>query len=254
MKKIEYIVMIVGVGGTGGNFAKEFGRYASFFKVPDKSIKMVLIDGDHVEHKNEERQPFIAEDEQQSKALTLTQAIRETFDVDVQCFPHYINKAAELTHIYNELASYSDSDKGVSIPVILGCVDNHRARQCMHQFFEQQPSVFYFDSANEFSVGEVVIASKLNNTVVAPDRSFYYPEILKDTGPSAQEISCGAENISTPQHLATNLFAADLLLSAVVNVVSENIVEGGIVYFDRQIYFSRFQSYDSFIKGGMIHA
>lgn len=74
-KQINYIVMIVGAGGTGGNFAKEFARYAAFYDKEGCSITAILIDGDTVEPKNQERQPYIAEDVQQNKAIALTSAI-----------------------------------------------------------------------------------------------------------------------------------------------------------------------------------
>lgn len=252
MKKVEYIVLIVGAGGTGGNFAKEFARYAAYFNAECISIKAVLIDGDTVEEKNEERQPFIDEDVQQPKALALGTAIQDTFGLkDFYCYPHYINKKKDLKDLFNNFSSYHNFDTGsekVSVPILVGCVDNHRARQCMHEFFDSMATAFYFDSANEYSVGEVVLGAKINDVLIAPDRTYYYPDVLTDTSPSAEEISCGAVNVSSPQHLATNLMAANLLLSAVVSVISDNQFEGGIVYFDREKLFSRFQPYGEIAK------
>lgn len=243
--RVEYIVMIVGAGGTGGNFAKEFARYASFLEVKKTSVKTVLIDGDKVEEKNEERQPFIAEDVSQMKAVALGSAIKDTFEhIEFYSCARYINSADELGSLYSELRTYPDhAEEGISIPIVVGAVDNHRARQCMHAFFEMEDTIFYLDSANEYSVGEVVLAAKANGTVYGPDRCFYYPDVLTDTSPSAEEISCGAINESSPQHLATNLMAADLLLAAVVDIISEHRFKTGIIYFDREKYFSRFQPY-----------
>lgn len=244
IKKIQYIVMIVGAGGTGGNFAKEFARYAAFYQKEGCSIKTVLIDGDAVEAKNQERQPFLSEDVQQNKAVVLATAIQETFGLkDFYAYPHYINDGKDLAALYQNLAKTEYHSASISIPVLIGCVDNHRARQCMHKFFEMRPTIFYFDSANEFSVGEIVLAAKVFNKILAPDRCHYFPDVLTDTSKSASELSCGAVNLSAPQHLATNLMAANLLLCSAVLLLGDGIIKGGIIYFDKTLLFSRFHTY-----------
>lgn len=242
---IEYVVMVVGVGGTGGNFAKEFARYASFYKKQGQFIKMILIDGDKVESKNQERQPFIAEDVQQGKALTLANAINDSFDglEEVLAYPHYIEDKAQLEDLFSSVKMY-DGTSDKSIPVIVGAVDNHRARQCLYDFYCSRDDVFWYDSANEFSVGEVVISARLNGCDIGWDRTKYFPDVLTDDSPSASELSCGVVNISSPQHLATNLMAANLVLSAVVDLMSNNKFVPGIIYFNREEYFSRFQKWE----------
>lgn len=242
IQQINYIVMIVGAGGTGGNFAKEFARYAAFYNKDGCRIVTVLIDGDAVEEKNQDRQPYVTEDIQQNKAIALASAIRETFGLkDFHAYPHYINDGKDLERIYNNFTESRSTD--IFIPVLIGCVDNHRARQCMHAFFEMQPTIFYFDSANEFSVGEIVLAAKTSKQILAPDRCHYFPEVLTDTSQSAAELSCGSVNMSAPQHLAINLMAANLLLCSTVLLLSDGIIKGGIVYFDKNQLFTRFHAY-----------
>lgn len=244
---IEYIVLIVGVGGTGGNFAKEFARYCSFYRKNCHSIKTVLIDGDRVEETNQERQPFVAEDLQQNKSLILASAINDTFtDADVISYPHYIREAEQLHSLFDSVKSYSEfSTSSKSIPVIIGAVDNHRARQCLHEFYHSRADVIWYDSANEFSVGEIVISAKLNGLEIGRDRSWYYPDLLTDSSPAPFELSCSEENRKNPQHLATNLMAANLMLSAVVSLTGKDTFIPGIIYFDRERYFSRFQAWEA---------
>ena len=45
---MEYHIICVGAGGTGGNFLKELGRFLSFFRDAGKSWKLSIIDGDTV--------------------------------------------------------------------------------------------------------------------------------------------------------------------------------------------------------------
>lgn len=243
---IEYVVLIVGTGGTGGNFAKEFARYGSYYTRENHFIRTVLIDGDYVEEKNQERQPFLKEDIQQNKSLTLASAINDTFPgMDVISYPHYIERAGQLEQLFHSVRSYeSSSANSRSIPVIIGAVDNHKARQCLHEFYHTQQNAFWYDSANEFSVGEIVISARLNGMDIGADRSWYYPDVLTDTAPAPFEISCSGENKEKPQHLATNLMAAGLMLSAVSTLMSNDRFIPGIIYFDRERYFSRFQAWE----------
>lgn len=244
---IEYVVFIVGTGGTGGNFAKEFARYSSFYSKAQHSIKMVLVDGDYVEEKNQDRQPFISEDLQQNKSLALASAINETFPgIDAISYPHYIENGDQLKDLFESVRSHSDcSSHSKSIPVIIGAVDNHRARQCLHSFYHSMENAIWYDSANEFSVGEIVISARLNGLEIGKDRGWYYPDVLTDSSPAPFERSCSEENQASPQHLATNLMAANLMLAAATDLMSNGKFSPGIIYFDRQRYFSRFQAWEA---------
>lgn len=252
-KHMEFIVMCVGVGGTGGNFIKEFTRYATYFHKEDVSIKIVLIDGDKVEKKNEERQPFIDDDIEQFKSVVLASALKDNFGYEeITAYPMYIDEVSDLDKIYSSMCRFlnyrTEYERGMTIPILIGAVDNHRARQVMEEWFGKKDNIFYFDSANEYAVGELVLSARVNGELVAPPRSYYYPDVLTDASPSAKELSCGVVNVSSPQHLATNLFASVLLMSAVSNLLSDNAFEGGITYFSRDSLYSKFYSYESIEK------
>lgn len=112
MRRVEYVVLCIGAGGTGGNFIKEFSRFCAFFKSKEKTIKIVLIDGDNIEEKNQERQPFLSEDVMQNKAVTLVSAIQDTFLLDnIDAYTDYINNAKQLHDIYNKIALFSKEDE-----------------------------------------------------------------------------------------------------------------------------------------------
>lgn len=226
--KIEYIFMIFGVGGTGGNFVKEFCRFLSRYQNKDKVVKAILIDGDVIEEKNCERQPFFKEDINQKKSSVLAEAIGDAFGYDVFAFTDYITNEMQINDIFNA----HKTQKNRSIPVLIGCVDNHRCRQVLHSFYKNQPDVIYFDSANEFSHGEVVFSSKFRGKELSPPRSYYFPDVLTDTSPNKLEESCQVVNVSSPQHLVTNLTAANILLVASVELLTNDVIKKGIVYFN----------------------
>lgn len=239
--RVNFNVICVGAGGTGGNFLKEFGRFLSFFHEEEKSITLSIVDGDRVERRNCARQPFIEGDEGGFKSVTMASAIIENFGLpegQVSAHACYINTVEDLRKVEESgNVSYRRN-----IVVLVGAVDNHRARQVMHDYFYRRDNIIYVDSANEYRVGEVVTAVRIEGKNVTPPRAYYYPDILKDKGKPAGELSCGEANIASPQHITTNLMAANICLSAVINAIGGNTA-GGIAYFDSQKLFCRFDAF-----------
>lgn len=234
MKNLKKLILIFGVGGTGGNFAKEFCRYVSCLPDEDrKHIKICLIDGDIVEAKNLARQPFVATDVNQSKAEVLADAIAENFDLDVMYYNKYITFVDQIQEIVASMrAQDTFTYNSIYMPMLIGCVDNHRARQCMHEYFNMVQNIIYIDSANEYENGEVVSAAKIDGKIISQPRGFYFPEVLTDTSPSKVEESCEQMNISSPQHIATNIMAGQIILSEVVKFLAKGTIDGGVIFFD----------------------
>ena len=248
-----YLIAIIGVGGTGGNFAKEFCRYfASLKKDVKEHIRIAFVDGDMVEEKNCSRQPFTEEDVHMNKAAILAEAVGDALGVDVSAYPHYIDSAEELKDLFTALASKANTYLSNSnvVPVLCGCVDNHRARQVMDEFYSSRSTCIYYDAANEFAQGEVVFGVRIKGNEISPPRKFYFPEVMTDKGKSKSEEGCGVVNISSPQHLATNLMSANILLSACVQLISDHKVSDGIVHFDAFRYYVRAESFLKHQKKG----
>ena len=99
------------------------------------------------------------------------------------------------------------------------------------KFLKNIRTSFIIDAANEFSTGEVVVGIKNNQAVIAPDRAFYFPEVLEDSK-SVLEMSCTELNNVKPQHLVTNLFAANICLIQTIKILSGDWTCGGIYSFD----------------------
>lgn len=239
--KVNFNVICIGAGGTGGNFLKEFGRFLSYFSDTNKSVTLSIVDGDRIERRNCARQPFILDDENEFKAITMASAIIENFDLreqQVHAYPRYIDTVEDLQQI--EKAGNISCRQ--NLVVLVGAVDNHRARQVMHDYFYTCKNIICIDSANEYRVGEVVTAIRIGGKNITPPRAYYYPDVLKDKGKAASEISCGEINIADPQHITTNLMAANICLSTVINVIQGQAM-GGITYFDSLKLFSRFDSF-----------
>lgn len=226
----DFNIIIIGCGGTGGNYIKELGRFL-YQNNMRQHCRILLADGDLVEEGNISRQPFLPQDVGRKKAEVMSEILQEAFEVFCEYYPDYIERASDLKKF----------EKDDAITLLIGCVDNHACRKVMHEYFQTAASCFYLDAANEYSVGEVVAAVRIDEVELSPDRAHYYPEILEDTSVPRSEESCQQVNMSEPQHLLTNLFAANILLKCTVEILSENGWEGGIYYFDTFKGFMRFQ-------------
>lgn len=250
---MNFHVIVIGAGGTGGFFIKEFGRFMASFKSNRKGIVLTIIDGDKVETKNLDRQSFQKFDVDTFKANSLCMALKECFGLkNVYSYPIYIDDEKQLAKIVAETEKDVESDypykniQGTPVKgrkwarILVGAVDNHRARQVMHKYFAKEKNIFYYDSANEYEGGEVVFSGKVNGSVLAPPRAHYFPGIMKSRAKRASEISCGEINKQSPQHIVTNMMAGNLLLSKTIQLITDNKVDLGIAYFNA------FEGYSSF--------
>lgn len=243
---IRYRIAIVGAGGTGSHFIARFSQFLASFSSQYVKCDVVIIDGDSVEDGNLSRQIFASDDIMQNKADAMVEAVYETYSLDFHSYPHYLDDVSDLNKAFSCLSdsTYENGRKITNIPIVIGCCDNHRCRQVMEKWFAEKENAIYIDAANEFSVGEVVFALKFKKQVVAPSRAFYFPEVLKAKGKRKSEESCGAVNKSSPQHIATNMEAANIVLSWMCQLFTgDGTVSGGIVYFDTFNFTKVFRKY-----------
>lgn len=225
-RKIKYHFICVGSGGTGTYFLGPFNRFlATLPKEAQNSIAaLTVIDGDVVELKNCSRQLFYKEDIGRPKASVIAEVMNEELhDLGSQlrweAHTAYLLEPEMLADIIHSSKSPANC---IDIPVILGCVDNHSCRLLMEGVFCDDTicNLFYFDSANEMDTGECVYSYKLNGKILSPCRSHYFPEIREKKGKARDEMSCEELNNVAPQHIATNMMAGQMLLSAACNLVS----------------------------------
>jgi len=227
------------------------------YRNPNCKISLSIIDADIVEAKNLERQCFIDDDIGKCKALVMAEVIKAAFDLlRIYAYPIYIDEKSQLEKIFNDMHDEARDSRHYSnnthIDILIGAVDNHRARQVMECYFRKRRSIIYFDAANEFSNGEVVFGGKHEGRIMGQSRAYYYPGIMKSRSKRASEISCGAINKSDPQHMLTNMMAANLLLAKVIPMISGTPIVFGIAYFDAFESFSKFNAYE--MKGGCLDA
>ncbi len=226
-------IVVVGSGGTGSAMLQKLARYQ---RNCIEDIRVCLIDGDEVEKKNLKRQNFFDDNIGQNKAEALAELASSSYGVVWDAYNQYITKVEQLNGVFERYANNS------SINILIGCVDNHRARQVMEGWFDLQENCIYIDSANDEHDGEIVIAIKTDGVEVSPRRSHYFPDVLTDDSPSVVEMSCEQRNISSPQHQLVNDLAGNIIMSIICNVFSRKIPTGMII-FDVFDYRIRHMSY-----------
>lgn len=228
----KYEIFVVGAGGTGSYFLKEFSRFIHGSKYQKMCEWLHIIDGDTVEEKNLARQCFTPEDVGRNKAAVMAEVLNDAFGLSWKSHPFYLSDVKQI----NEMRKSSYT------AVIISCVDNHACRLILEEYFHNSRNVVYLDSANEFDTGECVYSYKEYNKVIGPVRSHYFPEIKEGDNKSRLELSCEELNNVEPQHIFTNMFAGQLLCAGIANLL-EGKKTPGFTYFNALNYESAFVPY-----------
>ncbi len=226
----KYSLIVVGAGGTGTYFLKEFSRFLSG-KEGLPVASMTIFDGDTVEQKNLERQAFTEDDLGQNKAAVMADVLNASFGLNWQSVGEYLLKPSQLA----DVVGFN------TVPVIIGCVDNHACRLVVEEYVSSVENCFYLDSANEFDTGEVIFSYKVGNKLISPCRSHYFPKI-REKSKARNEISCEELNIVSPQHIATNMAAGNILLTEICSIFN-NLPHPGMVTFDLSMYSQEYVPY-----------
>ena len=236
---MQYQIFVIGAGGTGTYFLKEFSRFLSGNRRAKNQIAgMCIFDGDEVEAKNLARQAFDEEDIGRNKAVAMAEILNASFDlegIEYEAYACYLNSLEQI------------KSRSGTVPVIISCVDNHGCRLLLEEYFNRQGSCIYFDSANEFDTGEVVYSIKSNGVVSGPVRSYFFPHIKEGDVRTREELSCEELNNVAPQHIFTNMTAGNLLCSGMANLLEGNLTPG-VVFFNSLSYSMNFKPW----KGGEV--
>lgn len=241
-KLIKYKILVVGTGGTGTFFLKEFARYLSDNNSILKKISDITIaDGDYVEEKNLTRQAFLKEDIGCNKALVMTDVIYSNFNIKMEAYTNFIDDIKVL-------ANLAQSDSNDCIPVIIGCVDNHGFRFLLEEYFYSNDvsNLIIMDAANDKESGQCVYSAKIKDKCLSGVRSDYFPEMILEDTRAVTEMSCEELNNSTPQHIFTNMFSSLQLLSGLTNLLEKGEFTLGVSFFNTFKLNNYFKSHSEF--------
>ena len=212
-------IVMLGAGGTGGYIAPHLYR---LLHTLDRSVQVIIADGDIVEEKNLVRQNFIFADLGKNKAQVLAERYATAFGMEVQYIPEFIENEDRLSelieppHYYAENNSYQYKT-GYSI--LIGAVDNNRSRSLCHQVFQKAENLIYIDSGNGEFTGQVVCGIRRGEKTYYKPIGDTYPDVLDDTDKFPTELSCAEASVSTPQSIVANIMAATAVVSYIYNIL-----------------------------------
>lgn len=220
----NFNIIVIGAGGTGGNLLPMLAKLIK----GREDVSITIVDGDDVELKNLERQPFLSSDIGLNKAQVLSDKLNMAFDLNTSYVPVFINELSQLESIA--------INKINTLNIIIGAVDNHNCRIVLEKFFNKQRNVVYIDSANEDYFGDVIMGVKFNNTVFHKTRGMYRPMEVFSGTKRVKNTSCLIKVNENPQHLPANMMAATIVLKLLSDVLVENDVRVTFINFDTHEY------------------
>jgi molybdopterin/thiamine biosynthesis adenylyltransferase len=207
-----FLFIIIGVGGIGGNVARDLPKLLTGWR---RDYKIMLVDGDTVEEKNCVRQPYQKQDIGLNKARALAKKINSFYNVDCLFLDKYITNN-ELDVICDKYSKY--------IPVFIGCVDNDATRKLIQMTYLKQKDAALIDGANSEYEGNVYDSKIIDGVRKGPIRSEYY-QLDDDINPGLK----GCEELAAKgatQYLVTNNKVASVILEHIHAMITEFSAEG----------------------------
>lgn len=208
-------VKVIGTGGIGLCLLPTLCRFLNYNGEKFPAVEVSLIDGDHFEERNRDRQEFV---EVGPKASMTAAEYRGKFP-RLMFWDHPVYVAD-----HNVIQLIRESD------VVLLCVDNHKTRKLISDRAEELNNVTVISGGNDWTDGNVLVHLRRDGKNLTPPlASKYHPEIQKPTdkhpGEVEQNQGCQVMAQIEPQLLITNNLIAAKMLAAFYNVIEEKHYE-----------------------------
>ncbi|WP_054697684.1 ThiF family adenylyltransferase [Syntrophomonas palmitatica] len=140
----NFSILQVGCGGTGGYLVPKIARLLmTLQKYRDGWQGYNIVDFDVVEEINLYRQNFVKADLGLYKSEVMAKRYGSHFGVAIGSGTE---KAESWEEIFN---FFPECNSGPVCRILIGCVDNNRARKVMHEaFINSDKPIIYIDSGN----------------------------------------------------------------------------------------------------------
>lgn len=207
-------IVMLGAGGTGGHIAPHL--YRLLYSL-DRSVEVIIADGDIVEKKNLVRQNFIACDLGKNKAQVLAERYAAAFGLEIKYIPDFIESEEKLSELLKTRMVYYNQTEPLTI--LIGAIDNNKSRQICHKVFNKSENLVYIDSGNGEFTGQVVCGVRRKGKIYYKPVGEIYPDILEDTDKFPTELSCDEASVSAPQSIVANIMAAAAVTAYIYNIL-----------------------------------
>lgn len=212
----HYHIVVVGCGGTGSNLIPHLCQWANSLK-RQAMISITLADGDRVEPNNIGRQFFVENDLGKNKADVLQARYYAAWGTDVSSYNEYIRDEDTLIKLLEPPECHTNHK---TLPILVGCVDNHFSRQIMSRVFKKMRTLAYIDGGNSEFAGQVVIGFKRAGKTYLKPVANRFPEILETVDEIEEGGTCTAKIVKQPQNIMANIFSAMSILGFLNNLVA----------------------------------
>lgn len=211
----DYKIVVVGLGGVGSILIERLCRFLNYSH--DNKVTIRLVDGDHYELKNYERQEFYQiGNKAEIKAIELSNKFKA---IDLNSCDEFVTPD-NISHIIH------DGD------IVFICVDNHKSRMIISNYSKTLRNVTIISGGNEFTDGNVQVYVRKDGKDLTPDLCKYHPEIANPDDKLPTEMSCEELAASEPQLYFTNLGVATIMCWAFYNAVVKESYKKSEIYFD----------------------
>lgn len=248
---VNYKILLVGTGATGSQLLPFLCQLLNNYCETNKH-KLYIMDGDFFEKKNLKNQKCTINNIGYNKAQVLCKRYQSVYpNIDISYIPDYLK---DINYIVNNIVDR------YSFLIIIGCVDNEPTRIKLNELFynDNIRRCIYIDSGNgtKNREGQIVIGyknyckeynkllesgyvnnaicKKLNNDIILEPVCSVFPQILKNKDSIDKHVGCGAIVDKYPQNIATNVMAASLLFSVVNNIISDNVINNHVIFFNAE--------------------
>lgn len=226
-------IVVVGLGGTGSQLSRSLARILYDMDRNGMHLPSVLfVDPDCVEEKNVGRQMFTLADVGQFKAELLARRFNAAMGLEI-----------------GWIGEEFDPDRHVmtsGTTLLIGCVDNHVARQAL-----AQKHMMWLDCGNHTDSGQVVFGTTSNPATVLdamrrcvkdnketvsalPNAAAVFPQLLEpaESGMAVLDASCAELIELGVQHL----------------LINDAIATAAAAYIFRLLYRKPLQSFMTFVS------
>jgi len=241
-------IIVVGAGGTGGYLLQSLVRYLYARNAAGlKNPRLIVADGDDVSEHNLLRQAFTVADLGKNKAMAVANRYENLFGIPIFIYPKYIS-----SENHDEVIKLCQTDvKGIS--VVVGCVDNHKARFHMWSITEKLNGI-WLDAGNDKYHGQVIAGvtrqnatiwdlgvpswdeAKLGEDFSITDTPGFFDEYPKDVlkiqeVPDTPANLCAIQTVEDPQTMQANMVAAIAGSTMLIQII-EGKLRSSAVWFD----------------------
>lgn len=225
-------VTIVGIGGTGAQVARIVGRIVYDMQRSRKHTpQIVLIDPDVVEEKNVGRQLFSPSMLGKNKAESVGKMLNLALGLDVRWIPDFVDPVRHFERYGSNL--------------VISCVDNHEARQAIHQINGVILGGGNHENSGQICIGNSDDPEQMQRNLDGRDGKYPYlpkegllfPELLLPEPTSERptvmtNASCAELVMEGSQHLLINDWMASVMGSYIYKLLHRQPIKSFLTFLN----------------------